>query len=131
MKVRGAPAPTPPPGPRPTPPGPGAAEGGREAAETSVEPEPGPRRLAWERASEGGEQRRRCRRRHGRGRGPELGLVPEAGRPGRPEGLHCHGAGEGEGSRRGPLPAGARPSGLIPDAAARLAGPGAAGSGAA
>ncbi|XP_055397711.1 E3 ubiquitin-protein ligase KCMF1 [Bubalus kerabau] len=43
MKVRGAPAPTPSPGPRPTPPGPGAAEGGREAAETSAGPEPGPR----------------------------------------------------------------------------------------
>lgn len=76
-----------------------------------------------ERASEGVEPRRR--RRHGRG--PELGLVPEAGRPGRPEGLHCHGAGEGEGRRRGPLPAGARSSGLIPDAAAGPAGPGAAG----
>lgn len=80
-------------------------------------------------ASEGGESRRRCR--HGCGRGPELGLVPEAGRPGRPEGLHCHGAGEGEGRQRGPLPAGAGPSGLIPDAQARPVGPGAAGPGAA
>ncbi|TKC46234.1 hypothetical protein EI555_012883 [Monodon monoceros] len=82
---------------------------------------PGPR------ASEGGEpgRSRRCCRRHRRG--PELGLVPEAGRPGRPEGLHCHGAGEGEGRRRGPLPAGAGPSGLIPDAAVRPPGPGVAG----
>lgn len=32
--------------------------------------------------------------------------------------MHCHGAGEGEGRRRGPLPAGAWLSGRIPDAEA-------------
>lgn len=95
--------------------------------ETSAGPELGPKRRARERGRDGGEPRRRRCSRHGRG--PELGLVPEAGRSGRPEGLHCHGAGEGEGRRRGPLPAGARPSGLIPDAAALPAAPGAAGPG--
>lgn len=124
MKVRGAPTPTARASAYPARVG---RRGGRpgiggDLGRARAGPEaPGPR------ASEGGEPRRsrRCCRRHRRG--PELGLVPEAGRPGRPEGLHCHGAGEGEGKRRGPLPAGAGPSGLIPDAAARPPGPGVAG----
>ncbi|XP_055257176.1 E3 ubiquitin-protein ligase KCMF1 [Moschus berezovskii] len=115
MKVSGAPAPTPTARASAYP-----ARAGRRGGRPGSGGDFG---RARERASEGGEPRHR--RRHGRG--PELGLVPEAGRPGRPEGLHCHGAGEGEGRRRGPLPAGARSSGLIPDAAARPAGPGAAG----
>lgn len=105
MKVRGAPAPTPPPGlglPRPGR-APQRAAGQRRRLAAS----PGRARGAWpgsERASERARAEDRAaspppprRLRHGR-RGPALGLVPEAGRPGRPEGLHCHGAGEGEGS---------------------------------
>lgn len=120
MKVRAAPTPTltarPSAYPAPARHRGGRLGGGRDFGR----PESGPKRRALELARDGGEPRRcRCSR---HGCGPELGLVPEAGRPGRPEGLHCHGAGEGEGKRRGPLPAGARSSGLILDAAARPAG---------
>lgn len=120
MKVRAAPTPTltarasayPAPARRRG----GRLGGGRDFGR----PESGPKRRAPELARNDGEPRRyRCSR---HGCGPELGLVPEAGRPSRPEGLHCHGAGEGEGKQRGPLPAGARSSGLILDAAARPSG---------
>lgn len=123
MKVRAAPTPTAWASAYPSRPG---RRGGRPGGGGDLgRAERAPKRRARERARGGGEPRRRRWSRHGRG--PELGLVPEAGRPGRPEGLHCHG--EGEGRRGGPLPAGAGPRGLIPAATARPGDPGAAGPG--
>lgn len=99
MKVRAAPAPTArAAAPPPARPGPGAAEGGRAAAGTAAgrsRPEtPGPGRAGVG----GAPRRRRC------SRGPERGLVPEAGWPAA-EGLHCHGGGRGGG---GPVTGGTR-----------------------